>query len=277
MEYKSNALSFEFFPPKTETGKEKLINTAKVFKKFNPEYFSVTYGAGGSTREGTIGTCKSLITEVKSNACAHISGIGSSKQDIKELLYVYKEIGVTRLVVLRGDLPSGFGGIGDFPFAIDLIKFIKNEMGSYFTLEVAAYPEKHPEALNAEQDFKNFVSKVEAGADGAITQFFYQEKSYYEFMDLCTKKKLDLPIVPGIMPIHDLDSVIRFADGCGANIPKDLLQKLRAYENPEDIIKFGIEIITDLCKKLYSYGVPSIHFYTINRLAPTETIIKSFR
>jgi len=274
MEQNPNALSFEFFPPKTEIGKGKLTQIALALKEYNPEYFSVTYGAGGSTREGTIETCKSLIEDVKTKACAHISGIGSTKEDIKELLKIYQSIGVTKLVVLRGDLPSGFGGIGDFPYAINLLKFIKQETDSYFDIEVAAYPEVHPQATNPKNDFDYFIDKVEAGAAGAITQFFYQEEVYYEFVNKCTKSGIDIPIVPGILPIHDLKAVIRFADGCGAKIPNNLMQKLNSFEDSQDIIKFGIETIISLCEKLYAYGAPSIHFYTVNMLEPTKTIIK---
>ena len=277
MENNSKTLSFEFFPPKTEIGKRKLTELTHSLKRYSPEYFSVTFGAGGSTREGTIDTCKSLIVDAKVDACAHISGIGSTKKDIKELLKIYQTIGVTRLVVLRGDLPSGFGRIGDFPYALDLLNFIKAETDEYFRIEIAAYPEVHPEAINPKKDFENFVAKVNAGADGAITQFFYQEEVYLDFINECAKKNINIPIVPGIMPIHDLEANIRMANGCGARIPKDLLNKLEIIENNEDLIKYGIEIVTQLCEKLYSYGAPSIHFYTINKLEPTKAIISALK
>ena len=273
----SKLLSFEFFPPKTETGKDKLIHLAHQLKEYNPEYFSVTYGAGGSTREGTIDVCKTLIDDIKVDACAHISGIGSHKEDIKQLLNVYRKIGVNRLVVLRGDLPSGFGGVGDFPYAVNLIEFIRKETGSLFNIEVAAYPEVHPQAISKTQDLDNFADKVKAGANGAITQFFFQDKVYVDFIEECLKRNISIPIVPGIMPIHDLDALVRMANGCGAKIPGDFLKKLSMMKNQEDLLKLSTEIMTSLCEKLYSYGAPSIHFYTINRLEPTTTIIKSMR
>ena len=265
--------SFEFFPPKTEKGKENLINLIKRLSHFSPEYFSVTYGAGGSTRRGTLDTCVS-IKNLGQNVCPHLSGIGSSKSVIKEILNVFKGHGLTRIVALRGDLPSGIGGIGDFPYAIDLIKFIKREQGS-FSIEIAAYPEVHPDAESENTDFKNFLNKVEAGADGAITQFFFEEDSYFKFVEKCEKEKVTIPIIPGIMPIHDFEALIRMAKNCSANVPLWLKEGMQKYSNNEDRLMYGVEVITKLCQKLLLFGAPGIHFYTVNKEEPTNSIIKN--
>ena len=265
--------SFEFFPPKTEKGKENLINLIKRLSHFSPEYFSVTYGAAGSTRKGTLETCVS-IKNLGQNTCPHLSGIGSSKSVIKEILNEYKGYGLTRVVALRGDLPSGIGGFGDFPYALDLIKFIKREQES-FSIEVAAYPEVHPDAESENTDFENFLDKVEAGADGAITQFFFEEDSYFKFVERCEKENVTIPIIPGIMPIHDFESLVRMAKNCSANIPLWLKEGMQKYSNNEDRLMYGVEVITKLCQKLLRFGAPGIHFYTVNREEPTSLIIKN--
>ncbi|HIB75889.1 MAG TPA: methylenetetrahydrofolate reductase [NAD(P)H] [Gammaproteobacteria bacterium] len=265
--------SFEFFPPKTEKGKENLINLIKRLSHFSPEYFSVTYGAAGSTRKGTLETCVS-IKNLGQNTCPHLSGIGSSKSVIKEILNEYKGYGLTRVVALRGDLPSGFGGFGDFPYALDLIKFIKREQES-FSIEVAAYPEVHPDAESENTDFENFLNKVEAGADGAITQFFFEEDSYFKFVEKCEKENVTIPIIPGIMPIHDFESLVRMAKNCSANVPLWLKEGMQKYSNNEDRLMYGVEVITKLCQKLLRFGAPGIHFYTVNREEPTSLIIKN--
>ena len=265
--------SFEFFPPKTEKGKENLINLIKRLSHFSPEYFSVTYGAAGSTRKGTLETCVS-IKNLGQNTCPHLSGIGSSKSVIKEILNEYKGYGLTRVVALRGDLPSGVGGFGDFPYALDLIKFIKREQES-FSIEVAAYPEVHPDAESENTDFENFLNKVEAGADGAITQFFFEEDSYFKFVEKCEKENVTIPIIPGIMPIHDFESLVRMAKNCSANIPLWLKEGMQKYSNNEDRLMYGVEVITKLCQKLLRFGAPGIHFYTVNREEPTSLIIKN--
>ncbi len=265
--------SFEFFPPKTEKGKENLINLIKRLSHFSPEYFSVTYGAAGSTRKGTLETCVS-IKNLGQNTCPHLSGIGSSKSVIKEILNEYKGYGLTRVVALRGDLPSGVGGFGDFPYALDLIKFIKREQES-FSIEVAAYPEVHPDAESENTDFENFLDKVEAGADGAITQFFFEEDSYFKFVERCEKENVTIPIIPGIMPIHDFESLVRMAKNCSANIPLWLKEGMQKYSNNEDRLMYGVEVITKLCQKLLRFGAPGIHFYTVNREEPTSLIIKN--
>ncbi len=265
--------SFEFFPPKTEKGKENLINLIKRLSHFSPEYFSVTYGAAGSTRKGTLETCVS-IKNLGQNTCPHLSGIGSSKSEIKEILNEFKGYGLTRVVALRGDLPSGIGGFGDFPYALDLIKFIKREQES-FSIEVAAYPEVHPDAESENTDFENFLNKVEAGADGAITQFFFEEDSYFKFVEKCEKENVTIPIIPGIMPIHDFESLVRMAKNCSANVPLWLKEGMQKYSNNEDRLMYGVEVITKLCQKLLRFGAPGIHFYTVNREEPTSLIIKN--
>ena len=265
--------SFEFFPPKTEKGKENLINLIKRLSHFSPEYFSVTYGAAGSTRKGTLETCVS-IKNLGQNTCPHLSGIGSSKSVIKEILNEYKGYGLTRVVALRGDFPSGIGGFGDFPYALDLIKFIKREQES-FSIEVAAYPEVHPDAESENTDFENFLNKVEAGADGAITQFFFEEDSYFKFVEKCEKENVTIPIIPGIMPIHDFESLVRMAKNCSANVPLWLKEGMQKYSNNEDRLMYGVEVITKLCQKLLRFGAPGIHFYTVNREEPTSLIIKN--
>lgn len=265
--------SFEFFPPKTEKGKENLINLIKRLSHFSPEYFSVTYGAAGSTRKGTLETCVS-IKNLGQNTCPHLSGIGSSKSVIKEILNEYKGYGLTRVVALRGDLPSGIGGFGDFPYALDLIKFIKREQES-FSIEVAAYPEVHPDAESENTDFENFLNKVEAGADGAITQFFFEEDSYFKFVEKCEKENVTIPIIPGIMPIHDFESLVRMAKNCSANVPLWLKEGMQKYSNNEDRLMYGVEVITKLCQKLLRFGAPGIHFYTVNKEEPTSLIIKN--
>ncbi|HIO43771.1 MAG TPA: methylenetetrahydrofolate reductase [NAD(P)H] [Gammaproteobacteria bacterium] len=265
--------SFEFFPPKTEKGKENLINLIKRLSRFSPEYFSVTYGAAGSTRKGTLETCVS-IKNLGQNTCPHLSGIGSSKSEIKEILNEFKGYGLTRVVALRGDLPSGIGGFGDFHYALDLIKFIKREQES-FSIEVAAYPEVHPDAESENTDFENFLNKVEAGADGAITQFFFEEDSYFKFVEKCEKENVTIPIIPGIMPIHDFESLVRMAKNCSANVPLWLKEGMQKYSNNEDRLMYGVEVITKLCQKLLRFGAPGIHFYTVNREEPTSLIIKN--
>ena len=265
--------SFEFFPPKTEKGKENLINLIKRLSHFSPEYFSVTYGAAGSTRKGTLETCVS-IKNLGQNTCPHLSGIGSSKSVIKEILNEFKGHGLTRVVALRGDLPSGMVGFGDFPYALDLIKFIKREQES-FSIEVAAYPEVHPDAESENTDFENFLNKVEAGADGAITQFFFEEDSYFKFVEKREKENVTIPIIPGIMPIHDFESLVRMAKNCSANVPLWLKEGMQKYSNNEDRLMYGVEVITKLCQKLLRFGAPGIHFYTVNREEPTSLIIKN--
>jgi methylenetetrahydrofolate reductase (NADPH) len=269
----SKTLSFEFFPPKTPLGQEKLVKTAQNFEDLGAEYFSVTFGAGGSTQQGTLDTCSSLFNSTKTPIAPHISGIGSDKDIISLTLNQYKDRGLRKLVVLRGDLPSGFGAIGDFPYAVDLIDYINVEFNDYFEIEVGAYPETHPEAISPEQDIKYFCEKMSRNVQGAVTQFFYDPEVYLRFVENCQKYGCDKPITPGIMPITNKDVLIRMASNCGAKLPESLLQKLDSYSNEEDIEKFGSDYVSSLVRTLINNGAPGIHFYTINKLEPTKHII----
>lgn len=269
----SKTLSFEFFPPKTPLGQEKLVKTAQNFEDLGAEYFSVTFGAGGSTQQGTLDTCSSLFNSTKTPIAPHISGIGSDKDLISLTLNQYKDRGFKKLVVLRGDLPSGFGAIGDFPYAVDLIDYINIEFENYFEIEVGAYPETHPEAISPEQDIKYFCEKMSRNIQGAVTQFFYDPEVYFRFVENCQKYGCDKPITPGIMPITNKDALIRMASNCGAKLPESLLQKLDSYSNEEDIEKFGSDYVSSLVRTLINNGAPGIHFYTINKLEPTKHII----
>ena len=276
METNSKNLSFEFYPPRTDPGNEKLISVAKELELFKPEYFSVTFGAGGSTQEGTFNTCLALKNQTTVSPCAHISGVTASKEEIKSILDSYKEAGFKRLVVLRGDLPSGVGGYGDFPYAKDLLEYIKSVYGNQFHIEVGAYPEVHPQAKSADDDFIHFSNKVKAGADGAITQFFFLPEAYYEFMERSEKENLGIPITPGLIAITNKESLLRMASNCGAKIPKKIIKDLDSL-NDEDVAKYGIDVLTKLGEDLLSFGAPGIHFYTINKLEPTKAIVESLK
>ena len=276
METNSKNLSFEFYPPKTDLGKEKLISVTKELALFKPEYFSVTFGAGGSTQEGTFNTCLALQNKTSVEPCAHISGVTADKEQIKSILESYKEAGFKKLVVLRGDLPSGVGGYGDFIYAKDLLEYIKSLYGNQFHLQVGAYPEVLLQAKSAEDDFSHFSNKVKAGADGAITQFFFSPEAYYEFMDRSEKANLGIPITPGLITITNKESLLRMAISCGAKIPKKIIKDLDKL-NEEDVTKYGIDVLTKLAEDLLSFGAPGIHFYTINKLEPTKAIVESLK
>jgi methylenetetrahydrofolate reductase (NADPH) len=222
-------LSFEFFTPKTASGLDKLVNIAKDFEAVHAEYFSVTFGAGGSTQQGTLDTCRSLFDATKTPIAPHISGIGSDKEAISLSLNAYKDKGLKKLVVLRGDLPSGFGSIGDFPYAVNLIDFINDEFDNYFEIEVGAYPETHPDAVSPEQDLKYFCEKMSRDVEGAVTQFFFDPDVYFKFVEDCEKLGCSKPITPGIMPITGKDALIRMAKNCGAKLPDSLITKLDTY------------------------------------------------
>jgi methylenetetrahydrofolate reductase (NADPH) len=267
--------SFEVFPPKTEEGAEKLRQVRDRLVQVNPLYISVTYGAGGSTRERTIGTVTEL-QEAGVAAAPHLSCIGSHKAEIRELLDHYKAQGIDRIVALRGDMPSGMGEPGDFRYANELVSFIREESGDHFTLEVAAYPEFHPQAPNAQADLKNFKRKVEAGADGAITQYFFNADAYLRFVDSCERLGVDTPIVPGIMPITNFIQLARFSDGCGTEIPRWLRKRLEGFgEDLDGIRAYGEEVITAMCQRLLDEGAPGLHFYTMNQAGPTLKIWKN--
>jgi len=272
---KNIPLSFEFFPPKTADGIANLRETRMQLAKFKPEFFSVTFGAGGSTRDRTMDTVYEIQAEGLS-AVPHISCISSSKQEIRELLTAYKNKGIKRLVTLRGDVPSGEVSVGDFKYAAELVAFIRKETGDWFHLDVAAYPEFHPEAISAAKDIANFKRKVEAGANSAITQYFYNADAYFRFVDSCKKEGIDVPIVPGIMPIYNYTQLARFSSICGAEIPRWLRLRLEAYEDDLPSLRaFGADVVSELCTTLLDSGAPSLHFYTLNQAGIISAIIKN--
>jgi methylenetetrahydrofolate reductase (NADPH) len=264
--------SFEFFPPNTAEGAAKLAQTAKQLAHLKPEFFSVTYGAGGSTRERTLKAVLDLC-EAGYAAAPHISCIGSSRTGVREILQEYKNHGIKHLVALRGDLPSGTAATGEFHYANELVAFIRAEFGSQFFVEVAAYPEYHPQARSAQEDLEAFRRKVEAGADSAITQYFFNADAYFHFIDACEAMRLAVPIVPGIMPIGRFSQLARFSDACGAEIPRWIRRKLEGYgDDTASIRAFGLDVVTDLCDRLLSQGAPGLHFYTLNQAGLTTTI-----
>jgi methylenetetrahydrofolate reductase (NADPH) len=266
--------SFELFPPKTEAGMEKLQASVKTLAGVNPLYFSVTFGAGGSTRERTFESVSWLRSEGY-EAAPHLSCIGSSRQEIVEILNRYREQGIHRVVALRGDLPSGagLGGLGELNHANQLVELIRGEFGDHFHIEVAAYPEFHPQAPNAEKDLLNFKRKVEAGANAAITQYFYNADAYFRFIDSCERMGVEIPIVPGIMPITNFSSLVRFSDACGAEIPRWIRKRLEGFaDDIEGIRAFGVDVVSRLCDRLLEQGAPGLHFYTMNQAGPTLNI-----
>jgi methylenetetrahydrofolate reductase (NADPH) len=272
---KSPTISFEFFPPRTDEGVKKLKDTVTNLNVFNPEFYSVTFGAGGSTREKTLETVMQ-IKAMNANAVPHISCISSSKDEVHDLIMNYQAKNINHLVALRGDNPSGVVGEGDFNHANELVEFIRKETGNFFKIEVAAYPEFHPESLSAEQDLDNFKKKIDAGADGAITQFFFNVDAYFKFMEECDKRKITIPITPGIMPIYNIKQLSRFASNCGAEIPRWLRLKLEGFNDDLDSLRdYGVEVISELCETLIQYEVPSIHFYTLNKSKTVSRIIKN--
>lgn len=268
-------LSFEFFPPKTDVGREKLNNVRDGLNKLNPEFFSMTYGAGGSTRNNT----KNLVTDFNSqgfSTAPHLSFGGDSQEIIKALLEEYQSAGVNRIVALRGDMPSGMGGASQMVYANELVAFIREHFGNAFHLEVAAYPEIHPEATSYTTDVQYLKGKFDAGADSAITQYFFNPDAFYYFLDQCHKVGIDQPIYPGIMPIINIKNLVRFSSVCGAEIPRWLQKALEAYgDDQESMQAFGIDVVTEFCDILLENGVPGLHFYTMNQLEPTKTIVEN--
>ncbi len=264
--------SFEFFPPKTAEGKDKLRATWKQLGQLKPRFFSCTFGAGGSTREGTLET----VLEIRAagyEAAPHISCIASSRADLKAQLESYRSHGIRHVVALRGDLPSGLAASGELRYANELVEFIRRETGDTFHIEVAAYPEYHPQARSAQDDLASFKRKVEAGANSAITQYFYNAGAYYHFVDRCEAMGLDLPIVPGVMPIGRFSQLARFSDACGAEIPRWIRKKIEGYgDDSASIRAFGLDVVTGLCDELLSAGAPGLHFYTLNQAGLTTTI-----
>jgi len=272
----SAVLSCEFFPPRTEAGVEKLLATQQSLNDtFQPAYYSVTFGAGGTTRDSTLEVVK-LLAEKNISVAPHISCIGSSKQQIKDLLEQYKALGVTRLVTLRGDIPDNGESTRELSHANELVEFIRETTGKHFTIEVAAYPEYHPESETPQSDFEHFKNKVAAGADGAITQYFYNIDAYLRFIDNCQKADITIPVTPGIMPITNYASLVRFSDICGAEIPRWIRKQLEAYADDKDSLQaFGLDVVTNLCHQLLEQGAPGLHFYTLNQAGTTNAIWKN--
>jgi len=269
----SRVYSFEFFPPKTEKGVANLRNTRDELAVLEPRFFSVTFGAGGSTRERTFDTVREIQRESGIEASPHLSCIGSTKDNIRDILNLYRKENINHIVALRGDLPSGMGLPGEFRHANELVEFIRAETGDHFHIEVAAYPEFHPQARNADTDLANFKRKVDAGADSAITQYFFNPYAYIHFVERCEKLGIDLPIVPGIMPITNYTQLARFSDMCGAEIPRWIRKRLEAYgDNRDSIRAFGEEVVTEMCQALLDAGAPGLHFYTMNQAGPSKAI-----
>ena len=270
-------VSFEFFPPKTSEGADKLRAVRQALYAHQPEFCSVTFGAGGSTQEGTFNTVKAIQDEGMS-AASHFSCVGATKATVREQLAALRAMGVKRLVALRGDLPSGYGMGGEFHYASDLVAFIRAECGDAFHIEVAAYPEIHPQAKSAEADLQAFAAKVRAGANSAITQYFFNSDAYFRFVDDVYRLGADVPVVPGIMPITSSTQLLRFSDACGAEIPRWIRLRLQGFGDDTASIKsFGLDVITDLCDQLSMAGVPGIHFYTMNQAAATSEIIRRLK
>ncbi len=264
--------SIEFFPPKTPEGREKLRNARRQLAQLHPKFFSVTFGAGGSTRDHTLETVLEIQAEGLA-AAPHLSCVGSTRDNIREILETYRANGIRHIVALRGDLPSGMADPGEFRYANELVSFIREETGDWFEIEVAAYPETHPQARNYREDLLNFKRKTEAGANAAITQYFFNADAYFNFVDDCAELGITLPIVPGIMPISNFSQLSRFSSMCGADIPRWLARKMESYSDDTASIKaFGLDFVTGLCERLIEGGAPGLHFYTLNQAGLTSTI-----
>jgi methylenetetrahydrofolate reductase (NADPH) len=267
-------LSFEFFPPKTDEQRELLHKSAARLKAYAPEYVSCTFGAGGSTLDYTVQTVRTLKTEFGFEAAPHLSCMGGTRAEISKLLNTYAELDCKRIVALRGDMPSGMASTGDFSYAADLVNFIRREHGNRFLLEVAAYPEFHPQSESADADLSNFVNKVNAGADGAITQYFFNADAYFRFLDDVTARGVTIPIVPGIMPIANFSQLKRFSDMCGAEIPRWLAKRMIGFgDDAESIRDYGADVIAELCDQLIGGGVDALHFYSLNRAKATIEVL----
>jgi len=275
MNKKSLRLSFEFFPPKTEEGKTKLALVRDELASFAPDFFSVTYGAGGSTRDNT----KNLVKQFNQQGVSvapHLSFGGDDEATIKALIEEYIEAGIERIVALRGDIPSGVGGSYQLVYANELVAFIRQHFGEQLQLEVAAYPEIHPQAKSYEDDIRYLKGKLDAGANSAITQYFYNPDAYFYFVDQCQKAGIDKPIYPGIMPIINVQNLMRFSDNCGAEIPRWLRKRLEAYaHDPDSVRAFGLDLVTELCDTLLDNDAPGLHFYTMNQTSPTADIVRN--
>ena len=269
------ALSFEFYPPKTDDQRAQLDRTAAKLKAHAPEYVSCTFGAGGSTLSYTSETVRHLNQHHGFDAAPHLSCVGGTREEIRELLKLYRAIGVKRIVALRGDLPSGMGFPGDLRYASDLIAFIRAEHGDAFRIEVGAYPETHPQASDALADLRHFKAKIDAGADAAITQYFYNADAYFRFVDDVRRLGVEIPIIPGVMPISNFSQLRRFSEQCGAEIPRWIGKRMQGYgDDAESVRSFGADVVAALCEQLIAGGAPSLHFYTLNLAKPTSAVLQ---
>jgi methylenetetrahydrofolate reductase (NADPH) len=274
----SPIISFEFFPPKTQEANDHLTKTAAQLAECQPAFFSVTFGAGGSTREGTVETVKLLQNSTNTLLAPHLSCIGSSRQEMLEMLAMYQAMGVRRIIALRGDLPSGMGQSGEFQYASELVSLIREATGDYFHIEVAAYPEIHPQATTALADILNLKRKFEAGANSAITQYFFNPDAYFYYMEECAAHGIDMSIVPGIMPITQYSRLARFSDMCGAEIPRWIRKRLELFgDDVESMQAVGFEIVYELCQRLLAGGAPGLHFYTLNRAEASLRLIRELK
>jgi methylenetetrahydrofolate reductase (NADPH) len=265
-------VSFEFFPPKTPEGVEELVSVRHKLYALKPHFFSVTYGAGGSTQDGTLQTVQAIIAD-GFDAAPHFSCIGATRDSVRAQLAIFKNAGIQRMVALRGDLPSGFGAFGEFKYASELIEFIRAETGNHFHIEVGCYPEVHPQAKSPDADLAAYATKVKAGASSAITQYFFNSDAYFRFVDDAHKAGATIPVIPGIMPILSSSQLLRFSDACGAEIPRWIRMRLQAFGDDTASIKaFGLDVVTDLCDQLRNAGVPGLHFYTMNQSAASTEI-----
>lgn len=271
-------ISFEFFPPKTSEGIKNLQITASELQKVNPEFFSVTFGAGGSTREGTLQTVTMLQKHTDIPIAPHLACIGCRRSELIEIIKNYKTLGLKRIVAIRGDLPSGMGQSGELKFGRELVELIRETTGDHFHIEVAAYPEFHPQAKNALNDIMNFKQKVAAGANSAITQYFFNPDAYYNFLNECAKQQINVPIIPGIMPIGQFAKLVRFSDMCGAEIPRWIRKRLEAYgDDQQSIREFGVEVVFNICKQLIDLGAPGLHFYTLNHFELSLKLVRMLK
>ena len=267
-------LSLEFFPPKTPEGTARLAQVRRELYVLEPQFCSVTYGAGGSTQDGTIGAVQAILDEGR-EAASHFTCVGATRESVRERLAQFKAMGLKRIVALRGDLPSGFGPMGEFRHASDLVAFIRAETGERFHIEVAAYPEMHPQAKSPQADLQAFAAKARAGANSAITQFFFNSDAYFRFVEETQALGADIPVVPGIMPITNSSGILRFADSCGAEVPRWIRLRLQSFgDDSASIRAFGLDVVTDLCEQLRCAGVPALHFYTMNASATVLEICR---
>lgn len=274
----NHSYSFEFFPSKNDTAKKALTHVSDELALLKPNFFSVTYGAGGTTQDATVETVIDMQQRTGISTAPHLSCVGSDKQQIRELLLHYQAHDIERIVALRGDLPVGMEDIGDFKYADDLVAFIREETGDHFQIEVAAYPEKHPQSKSFDQDVENFGLKVKAGADRAITQYFFNADAYFYFVDKLQKLQIDIPVVPGIMPITNFEQMARFSDAIGAEIPRWLRKQFESFgDDQASVQELGNDFITKMCQQLLDQGAPGLHFYSMNKVEPSKTIWNNLR